>query len=71
MSEILCKILGHNWHYKDYNHAMQPDGTPYPYTESRRCFRCNIRSVRINEGEWMNPPVLSYSKRVPAENAMK
>ncbi|HKR03634.1 MAG TPA: hypothetical protein VJY62_03285 [Bacteroidia bacterium] len=71
MSEILCKILGHNWHYKDYTHAMQPDGTPFPYTESRRCFRCNVKFVRIEQGEWMEPPPPASSKRISVENALK
>ncbi|MEO5571191.1 MAG: hypothetical protein ABIT08_11300 [Bacteroidia bacterium] len=71
MPELLCKILGHTWHYKDYTNAMQPDGTPYTYTESKRCFRCNLKLVQLYDGEWEQPPLEKKSKKIPEENSFR
>ena len=37
----LCKLLGHNWRYKDYSNWMIANGEEYHFKASRNCLRCN------------------------------
>lgn len=37
---ILCKLIGHNWSYKDYSNWMKSNGDDYPFKASRYCSRC-------------------------------
>jgi hypothetical protein len=47
----ICKIFGHDWAYKDYVNRMQPDGSAYAYSQSRRCGRCNKKEITSNNDE--------------------
>lgn len=48
---IICRLLGHNWGYKDYGNRMQPDGTRYIYQKSRRCSRCDAKEISMSRAE--------------------
>ena len=38
---ILCRIVGHSWRYKDYSNWMSKNGGRYNFKASRNCTRCN------------------------------
>lgn len=40
-TNILCKIIGHNWRYKDYSNWIKNCGDVYPFKASRNCSRCH------------------------------
>ncbi|MEP7169963.1 MAG: hypothetical protein ABI855_11385 [Bacteroidota bacterium] len=48
---ILCKLIGHNWTYKDYTEWMKPDGSRYSYKRSRRCSRCHKKEITFSDKE--------------------
>lgn len=37
----LCKLVGHNWRYKDYSNWMKENGDSYDFKASRNCIRCS------------------------------
>jgi len=38
---IICKLTGHDWRYKDYTNWMKENGDNYDFKASRFCSRCN------------------------------
>ena len=48
-SDIRCKIIGHNWIYKDCSNAMMSNGEKYEYSKLRKCLRCNKREYSYDE----------------------
>ena len=45
----LCKLLGHNWTYKDYTNWMKENGDDYDFKASRNCSRCNQNEYLYKE----------------------
>ena len=37
----LCKLIGHNWRYKDYSNWMKENGDKYEFSASRNCIICH------------------------------
>lgn len=37
---ILCKVVGHTWNYKDYSFWMKENGDNYDFKASRNCIIC-------------------------------
>ena len=37
----LCKLLGHQWSYKDYSNYVKLNGEKYEFRASRNCKRCS------------------------------
>ena len=44
-----CKLIGHNWRYKDYSNWMKDNGDKYEFKASRNCFLCNQTEYLYNE----------------------
>ena len=44
---IFCGLLGHKWRYKDYTNAFRENGVPYPYTDTRKCVRCEKKQYKF------------------------
>ena len=38
---ILCKIVGHTWNYKDYSNWIKENGDNYDFKASRNCIICD------------------------------
>ncbi|MEO8147458.1 MAG: hypothetical protein ABI723_07465 [Bacteroidia bacterium] len=38
---LICKLVGHWWRYKDYSTWIMDNGDKYPFKAARRCARCN------------------------------
>ena len=36
----VCRVLGHNWRYKDYSNWMKENGERYDFKATRKCNRC-------------------------------
>ncbi len=41
IAQLLCKLAGHHWHYKDYFNWKKENGDNYDFKASRNCSRCN------------------------------
>ena len=46
----ICKLIGHNWRYKEYSNWMIDKGDKYEFTVSRNCFLCN--QIEYFSNEW-------------------
>jgi len=42
-SNLVCRLLGHNWRYKDTTKWIKLNGEKYSHTKTRRCIRCDQR----------------------------
>ena len=38
---MLCKLISHQWRYKDYSNWILNDGSEYPFKSTRTCSLCN------------------------------
>ena len=45
----VCKLIGHNWRFKDYSNWMKENGDNYDFKASKSCSRCNQREYLYNE----------------------
>jgi hypothetical protein len=45
----ICKIVGHNWKYKDYTSCINHKGEKYLFTDKRICRRCDKREYKIEK----------------------
>ncbi|MEO8151057.1 MAG: hypothetical protein ABI723_25715 [Bacteroidia bacterium] len=38
---IICKVIGHTWKYRDYSEWILDNGKPYPFLVARKCTFCS------------------------------
>lgn len=50
-ANLLCKLTGHKWMYKDYTNWMKENGDSYDFKASRNCTRCNQYEYLFKEWE--------------------
>ena len=48
-THILCRVVGHNWRFKDCSYAMKSNGEKYEYSRQRKCLRCMKREYFYDE----------------------
>ena len=49
---IICKVVGHNWYYKDYSNWMKENGDNYDFKAARKCTICGQHEYLIDG--WKN-----------------
>ncbi len=49
LTSPLCKMMGHNWRYKDYSNWIKENGDKYDFKASRNCIRCNQNEYLYSE----------------------
>ena len=54
LKNIICRIAGHSWRYKDYSNWMNENGGSYDFKASRNCIRCNEHGYLYKEWEIKN-----------------
>lgn len=47
---LICKLIGHAWHYQDYYNHINSSGNPYEFSQSRKCSRC--KKTQYLYAEW-------------------
>ena len=54
---FVCRILGHNWRFKDTTLWIKLNGEKYPHTKTRRCIRCDQRDYLYED--WISEEKVS------------
>ena len=52
---MICKLISHQWMYKDYSNWILNDGSDYPFRATRICSICNKRQYLESKSlSWEN-----------------
>ena len=52
--KFICKLVGHNWRYKDYSDWIMNNGEQYAFKAARKCIRCSQNEYFSSE--WIESP---------------